>query len=713
MAFSIGQRLSLTRASLPLPSSSSSSSSSSPPPVVVAHVVSRAGANARSWNIRIDSENVDLCMSTRAILAAVRHDEVPAPRENLRVRAPVDHGAFVVDCDNDGDDGGSEYSGDDSLEDTSDDEKEEEDGDEEDPPARRDPLIPNGLKWTPLPDGENLLDPRPSHPLPMRLVWSAINLLQFGSAATAIEAAAQDLDSRTPFHYFLLSFPVDIVHGIVDRTNAAINTSEGRQTQLTVQLFFKYIGIIYLMGLIDLDHRRKYWEKTPSKAFPPFNFGRFMEITYWEHFHKHISWSAPNANDRWASVRDVFTGFNARRVATVTPGDKLTVDEAMSANRTNRTVRNNVPHGLPHQTKIARKPEGVGCEIRCVIDSGSEVMLQLEIQESKEEMATKRFVQEVEKVSTAGVLRLVEPWFGTHRTVYGDSAFASVWTAYHLRKRGLHFMGLVKTGYKEFPKAYLRSLNHPVRSGMATHLTATKENIHLVAVGWWDKIPKHIVATAGSNKTAPPHCRKRYRLLPDGTSVPFEKHTPITDIPYEYFDNAQKVDVHNHRRQGILALERKIPTQKWSFRLVCTVLGMIMVDAYMMYHSESMRRSDVNGLMALLSFGDFVESAAVDLATNAIIEGALRGGRPRSSSFDDQDREPPETLCGLISISKMIQREGKKRKFAHRLCKICNRQTQMCCRRCSSEGHVVPICGFGAHRDVPCFSKHIQSIAEL
>ena len=81
--------------------------------------------------------------------------------------------------------------------------------------------------------------------------------------------------------------------------------------------------------------------------------------------------------------------------------------------------------GLPHQAKIIRKPEGVGTEIRNLIDGESQIMLKLEIQESKTEMAKKENVNLGEQAGTAGVLRLVKGYFQTWRTVICDSAFGS------------------------------------------------------------------------------------------------------------------------------------------------------------------------------------------------------------------------------------------------------------------------------------------------
>ena len=381
-----GQRLSLNRSELPLPPSSSSSISAPPPPTVDAIVVSRIGATGRTWKVRIDSDNVELSMSSRAIYAATVSAPAPPREENLRSRRPPDRGPMISYVEGEADDDGSE----DSL-----DEKEEENSDI-DPddgkviPPPPDPLIPHGLRWTPLAAEQILVEQRAVIHMDMHVRWSSIGLQQFGSSATRFQADSQDPARRRPIHYFLLSFPVDLVHGIVERTNTQIREAVGRQSQLTTQFFFKLIGIIYLMTLCEQPNRRSFWQPAQGKALPSPNFGRFMEISFFEHFIQHLSWSASNPADRWAAVRDLFVGFNARRVATIVPSDRLTVDEAMSANRTNKTVNRNVQDGLPQQTKIARKPEGVGSEIRCVIDGRTQVMLQLELQESKEEMAKKK-----------------------------------------------------------------------------------------------------------------------------------------------------------------------------------------------------------------------------------------------------------------------------------------------------------------------------------
>ena len=88
----------------------------------------------------------------------------------------------------------------------------------------------------------------------------------------------------------------------------------------------------------------------------------------------------------------------------------------------------NTPEGIPKLTKIIRKPEGVGAEYKVLADAFTGIMLHIEIQESKEDMANKDFTDRFSK-HTALVLRLTKMLHGKGHIVYGDSAFTSVETA--------------------------------------------------------------------------------------------------------------------------------------------------------------------------------------------------------------------------------------------------------------------------------------------
>ena len=86
------------------------------------------------------------------------------------------------------------------------------------------------------------------------------------------------------------------------------------------------------------------------------------------------------------------------------------------------------------------------------------------------------------------------PLVGHKPDLIGDSAFSSVKTAVQLRKRGLHFFGVVKTAYSHFPLKFLNKveLNEP---GDCATATATVEGDPLITHVWLDKKRKGEWAT--------------------------------------------------------------------------------------------------------------------------------------------------------------------------------------------------------------------------
>ena len=99
--------------------------------------------------------------------------------------------------------------------------------------------------------------------------------------------------------------------------------------------------------------------------------------------------------------------------------------------------------GLPHVTKIQRKPRGIGSELKNLADVDSRVMLKLEIQKGKEIQRTLEYTKN-HNAGTALTLRLTKAYHESGRRVIGDSAFGSVPCALALRNVGLHLNAKVK-----------------------------------------------------------------------------------------------------------------------------------------------------------------------------------------------------------------------------------------------------------------------------
>ena len=85
----------------------------------------------------------------------------------------------------------------------------------------------------------------------------------------------------------------------------------------------------------------------------------------------------------YAHVTNLISAFNETRKNNVAPGTGVCIDESMG-----KWIPffSDTPEGIPHLTKLIRKPVGVGSEYKCMADAFSGIMLFLELQQCKESM---------------------------------------------------------------------------------------------------------------------------------------------------------------------------------------------------------------------------------------------------------------------------------------------------------------------------------------
>jgi hypothetical protein len=157
--------------------------------------------------------------------------------------------------------------------------------------------------------------------------------------------------------------------------------------------------------------------------------------------------------DPCAPVRNFIKAFNDNMVVVLKPGLILVVDEIMCM-WLGLELKYSW-NGLPHLTKLPRKPRGVGAEMKAMCCGESGVLLRLNLMEGKERMQRAEFADQYQ-AGTATVLRLCNPFKGRPRIVVTDSAFSSVNTLVAVRQNlGMYFMGAVKTAHTKYPKQLL------------------------------------------------------------------------------------------------------------------------------------------------------------------------------------------------------------------------------------------------------------------
>lgn len=313
-------------------------------------------------------------------------------------------------------------------------------------------------------------------------------------------------------------------------------------------------------------------------------------------------------------MRPLIDAFNENRVKGVIPGRHMVVDELMSSWRGAEAAYSTT--GMPHVSKIKRKPEGVGAEIKAAADGSTSIIMRLDIMEGKQRQAMKEY-SDLLLEGTAITLRVMKPWFSTGRIVHADSAFSSVYGLLQCRTHGLHFMGLVKTATKEFPINYLKkqadNYGHNAPKPRGGHIALVSDEAPdgtkhdpIWALGWYDVKAKFLVSSCGTTLPGNPSIRPRTRVAVengDFVTVSYDKHVQRPKMVEDFFRAFSNIDVHDHYRQGSLEMERQWVTRNWTHRIFTTVLGVCIVDAYLAYkHESKLNEVDPEDILDLTTF---------------------------------------------------------------------------------------------------------------
>ena len=117
--------------------------------------------------------------------------------------------------------------------------------------------------------------------------------------------------------------------------------------------------------------------------------------------------------------------YNKHMAEVFEPGWLVGPNESMSAFR---GAEGHKPNEIPHAQFVERKPEPLGCELEEIADAATGAIFCLEINEGKDRMAEKKWVDEYGATAACN-LRLSENLFNSRRAwggvrrlvVYGSS----------------------------------------------------------------------------------------------------------------------------------------------------------------------------------------------------------------------------------------------------------------------------------------------------
>jgi hypothetical protein len=140
-----------------------------------------------------------------------------------------------------------------------------------------------------------------------------------------------------------------------------------------------------------------------------------------------------------------------------------------------------------------------------------------------------------------------------------------------------------------------------------THDNGNAE-VCVMALVWADRERRYFISTAPSAAAGASYERVRWRQIPDGP----QRQTLTVEQPKIaeiYYSVCAQIDRHNRCRQADLGLERPYVTHNWSMRTNFSLLGMIVVDSWLLY-------TGARGRVRTMVQSEFYEALALDLSDN-------------------------------------------------------------------------------------------------
>eukprot|EP00960_Hanusia_phi_P010128 295928-Hanusia_phi.AAC.1 len=222
------------------------------------------------------------------------------------------------------------------------------------------------------------------------------------------------LDYKTPIHCWQTLFPWEFFFGH-DRSNGSCltwtNDSLTPGTDpFTVHEFLQFMGVLYTRSLHPKGRMRDLWSNQSGDLIRSPELGTRYNVSRrrFELWQKHLTLCPPThmmTSNRFDQIRPLIDAFNDNRKETIRAGTELLIDESMGKWRPRDEVQLLEPtllypdmlpwqytaDGIPHLTKIARKPMGVGCEYKNLAECTYGILLFLELQEGKEIMERKLY----------------------------------------------------------------------------------------------------------------------------------------------------------------------------------------------------------------------------------------------------------------------------------------------------------------------------------
>jgi hypothetical protein len=173
------------------------------------------------------------------------------------------------------------------------------------------------------------------------------------------------------------------------------------------------------------------------------------------------------------------------------------------------------------------------------------------------------------------------------------------------------------------------------------------------------------------------------------------------------------IDQHNDLRQGTLRLEYQQRTVHWWRRVITTLEGMHITDAYKVYCWD--KYTNGNG-QEPMEFIDFCSRLAHQLIFNDWKPSAAIAERLRAQGGDTHEKQAVHTLKQVCKLPgrQWFTEDGSLQDKARGLCRICKKKCSHYCEACSTgldDGRRRHFIFYCCLKDGACLQQHVNDVA--
>ena len=364
----------------------------------------------------------------------------------------------------------------------------------------------------------------------------------------------------TPLDFFMLVFDDDIFQLLVDQTNlyASQHPPSDRYPweDTCVSEMKLFLGIIIMMGLVQLPQMEDYWSTDNLLGAPSIVNGmpinRFKVLLSCLHINDNTAMKPRNdpQYDKLHKVRPLLTAARDNFLREYTPFRDLSIDEAMVLFKGRSSLKQYMP----------LKPVKRGYKVWCLCDAKNGYMSNFDVYTG----AKSGNVRADGGLGASVIKQLMEPFKGLYHFVFFDNFFSSVNLALDLLEHyHTYSCGTARANRLKFPKELQKV---KLDRGMSRSVVV-QEAVNCIA--WQDKKLVHFIDTI-SDPTEQTQVQRRNK---DGSRS--NVNSPLAAKTY----NASMggVDLADAKRT-VYSCSRK--SKKWWHRIFYFVIDVCVVNAH-------------------------------------------------------------------------------------------------------------------------------------